>query len=158
GETGYAELRLARPIVAAWGQRYILRRSSPPLTVAGGVILDPGIDPRRRIPDLAARAAPLETGDDETRLGVLLAERDEIDSSPLASAWKAGVAPAHYPALVAKLKSAGTLIPIGPRDSKRMVHRSRVDAVAAAVEKRIRLELQAHQPRRALPRPLLQTA
>jgi selenocysteine-specific elongation factor len=94
----------------------------------------------------------------ETRLGAHLAERDEIDSSPLTSAWKVGVPPAHYPALIATLKSAGTLVPIGPRDSKRMVHRSRLDAIAAAVEKRIRLELEAHQPRRALPRPLLQTA
>jgi selenocysteine-specific elongation factor len=158
GENGYAELRLAKPVVAAWGQRFILRRSSPPLTVAGGTVLDPGIDPRRRIPDLAARAAPLETSDDETRLGALLAERDEIDSSPLASAWKVGLAPAQYPALVARLKSAGILIPIGPRDSKRIVHRSRLAAVAAAVEKRIRLELQVQQPRRALPRSLLRTA
>src|SRR5260370_10233624 len=39
-----------------------------------------------------------------------------------------------------------------------MVHRSRLAAIAAAVEKRIRLERAAHQPRRALPRPLLQTA
>ncbi|MGE5194839.1 MAG: selenocysteine-specific translation elongation factor [Deltaproteobacteria bacterium] len=158
GETGYAELRLAKPIVAAWGQRYILRRASPPLTVAGGVILDPGIDPRRRIPDLAARAAPLESADDEARLAAFVAERDQIDSSPLVPAWKVGISPARYAGLLAKLSAQGVLIPLGPRDSKRLVHRSRLDAVAAAVEKRIRLELQAHQPRRALPRRVLQTA
>src|SRR5262249_19113669 len=157
GEFGYAELRLAKPIVAAWGQRYILRRSSPPLTIAGGTIVDPGIEPRRRIPDLVARAVPFATTDDEVRLGAFLSERDEIDSSPLAAAWKAGIPPAKYAALVANLKSSGVLVPIGPRDSKRMVHGSRLEAIAAAVEKRIRLELQAHQPRRALPRALLRT-
>src|SRR5262249_56948587 len=93
GGIGYAELRLAKPIVAAWGQRFILRRSSPPLTVAGGTVLDPGIEPRRRIPDLVARAVPLETSDDEARLGAFLAQSDKIDSSPLAAAVQAGVAP-----------------------------------------------------------------
>src|SRR5262249_56536293 len=73
GEIGYAELRLAKPIVAAWGQRFILRRSSPPLTVAGGTALDPGIDPRRRIPALGSRAGPLETFESEAPHAALLA-------------------------------------------------------------------------------------
>jgi selenocysteine-specific elongation factor len=158
GETGYAELRLAKPVVAAWGQPYILRRVSPPLTIAGGTILDPGIDLRRRIPDLAARAAPLELADEESRLAAYLAERDEIDSSRLVATWKVGVSPARYAGLLTRLSAQGVLIPVGTRDSKRLVHRGRLEAVAAAVDKRIRLELQAHQPRRALPRPFLQTA
>ena len=65
GETGFAELRVAEPVVAAWGQRFILRRQSPPLTVAGGIVLDPAIEVRARIPDLAARGAPLDTADEE---------------------------------------------------------------------------------------------
>jgi selenocysteine-specific elongation factor len=158
GETGYAELRLARPIVAVWGQRFILRRASPALTVAGGRVLDPGVDTRRRIPDLAARAAPLETVDDEARLAAFLAERDEIDSSPLGAAWKVGVSPARYAELIARLTATGVLIPVGPRESKRVVHRGRLEAIAASVLKRIRVELQSHQPRRALPRRLFQTA
>jgi selenocysteine-specific elongation factor len=158
GEQGYAELRLAKPIVAAWGQRFILRRASPSLTVAGGVILDPGIDPRRRIPDLAGRAGPLDSADEEARLAAYLAERNEIDASPLGAAWKVGVPPARYAALVAQLSAAGILVPIGARDSKRLVHRRRLESLMAAVMKRIRLELQAHQPRRALPRRMLQTA
>jgi selenocysteine-specific elongation factor len=158
GETGYAELRLAKAIVAVWGQRFILRRASPALTVAGGRVLDPGVDARRRIPDLAARAMPLETADDEARLAAFLAERDEIDSSPLTAVWKVGISPERYAELVARLTAAGVLIPVGPRESKRVVHRGRLEALAAAVLKRIRLELQSHQPRRALPRRLFQTA
>jgi selenocysteine-specific elongation factor len=158
GQSGYAELRLARPVVAVWGQRFILRRASPALTVAGGRVLDPGVDARRRIPDLAARAVPLETADDEDRLAAFLAERDEIDSSPLVAAWKVGISPARYTQLVARLTAAGVLIPIGPRESKRVVHRGRLEALAGTVLKRIRLELQSHQPRRALPRRLFQTA
>jgi selenocysteine-specific elongation factor len=41
GGEGLAEIRLAEPIVAVRGDRVILRRPSPPLTLGGGVILDP---------------------------------------------------------------------------------------------------------------------
>ena len=41
GERVYAELRLSEDIVAAHAQRFILRRVSPALTVAGGRVLDP---------------------------------------------------------------------------------------------------------------------
>jgi selenocysteine-specific elongation factor len=40
GETGVAQLRLEAPIVAARGDRFILRRYSPLETIAGGLVLD----------------------------------------------------------------------------------------------------------------------
>ena len=40
GERGLAQLRLEGPIVAARGDRFILRRFSPLETIAGGVVLD----------------------------------------------------------------------------------------------------------------------
>src|SRR5204862_8090171 len=96
GETGFAELRVAAPIVASWGQRFILRRQSPPLTVAGGVVLDPALDRRVRIPDLEAWGAPLDTPDEESRLSALLAKRDDVDLAPGLAAWKAGISPGRY--------------------------------------------------------------
>ena len=45
GETGWVQLRLARPIAALKGDRFIVRRPSPSITVGGGVIVDPS--PRR---------------------------------------------------------------------------------------------------------------
>jgi selenocysteine-specific elongation factor len=158
GETGFAELRLARPVVAAWGQRFILRRPSPALTVAGGVVLDPAIEPRRRIADLGASAAPLDAADEETRLAAFLAGQDAIDTTPLAAARKAGIGPRRYAALVAHLAAGGVLISIGAGGSSRMVHKGRLEALAGAVLKRVRAEIAAHQPRRALPRQALRTA
>jgi selenocysteine-specific elongation factor len=158
GETGFAELRLARSVVAAWGQRFILRRSSPALTVAGGVVLDPAIEPRRRITDLAACAAPLEAPGDEARLAAFLAGQDTIGSAPLVAAQKAGISPGRYAALVAQLAARGLLIPIGAAGSSRMVHKSRLETLAGAVLKRVRAEIAAQQPRRALPRQVLRTA
>jgi selenocysteine-specific elongation factor len=41
GELGYLQLLLAEPIVARFGDHYILRRPSPPATLAGGRVVDP---------------------------------------------------------------------------------------------------------------------
>lgn len=40
GSSGFAQIRLERPVVALHGDRFILRRYSPPTTIGGGRILD----------------------------------------------------------------------------------------------------------------------
>ncbi len=59
GESGWAQLRLARPIVAARGDRFILRSPSPSMTLGGGVVVEPVARRHRR--EDAAVAARLET-------------------------------------------------------------------------------------------------
>jgi selenocysteine-specific elongation factor len=46
GESGWAQLVLAEPVVVVKGDRFVLRRPSPGATIGGGVIVDP--QPRRR--------------------------------------------------------------------------------------------------------------
>ena len=41
GEEGFAQLRLEAPLVAAAGDRLILRQVAPPDTIGGGVVVDP---------------------------------------------------------------------------------------------------------------------
>jgi selenocysteine-specific elongation factor len=41
GETGWLQLDLHQPVVAVRGDRYILRRPSPPETLGGGTVMDP---------------------------------------------------------------------------------------------------------------------
>src|SRR5207253_1597682 len=88
GDKGYAELRLPEPVVAEYGRRFILRRRSPMRTIGGGVILDPFVEPRRRIKDLQAFGAARDTTDSLQRLSQYLAECDVVDSSALAAAWR----------------------------------------------------------------------
>ncbi len=45
GETGWVQLYLERPIAVAAGDRFVLRTPSPPMTIAGGTILD--VAPRK---------------------------------------------------------------------------------------------------------------
>ncbi|TAN22944.1 MAG: selenocysteine-specific translation elongation factor [Acidobacteria bacterium] len=54
----YAQLRLVEPVVAAPGDRLILRQLSPAATLAGGVVLDPA-PPRYRRADYAGAARHL---------------------------------------------------------------------------------------------------
>jgi selenocysteine-specific elongation factor len=48
GESAFAQLRLARPVLLLNGDPFVLRSSSPTATVAGGRILDPSPPGRRR--------------------------------------------------------------------------------------------------------------
>jgi selenocysteine-specific elongation factor len=48
GESCYCQLRLEEPAVALSGDRYIVRRFSPVITIGGGTILDPSPLRRRR--------------------------------------------------------------------------------------------------------------
>lgn len=41
GASGFAQLRVESPVIAAAGERFILRSYSPSLTIAGGEVLDP---------------------------------------------------------------------------------------------------------------------
>lgn len=65
GEESWVQIRLDRSVVAAPGDRYIIRRASPAETIGGGVILDtaPGRRWKRHRPEVIARFATLAGGD-----------------------------------------------------------------------------------------------
>lgn len=51
GESGWLQLLLPEPLVVRWGDRYILRRPSPPITIGGGRVADPHPDRKYRLRD-----------------------------------------------------------------------------------------------------------
>ncbi len=57
GGSAFAQLRLEAPVVAAAGDRFVIRRYSPATTIGGGVILDPHLGKLSR----GTRAEILET-------------------------------------------------------------------------------------------------
>ena len=59
----FHQLRLERPLVAARGDRLVLRRIAPPDTLGGGVVLDPHARKHGPSRDALARLAALERGD-----------------------------------------------------------------------------------------------
>ena len=77
GGAAYAQLRLQRPLFALYGDRFILRRNSPPVTIGGGVILDHLPQKRVRRSDGPAlqRLQKLEHASPSERLAVAVARK-----------------------------------------------------------------------------------
>jgi selenocysteine-specific elongation factor len=73
GETGWAQLRLARPLALVRGDRFILRIPSPGATIGGGIVVDPWAHRHRRHdPAALARLEQLaETAPEEVVLATL---------------------------------------------------------------------------------------
>jgi selenocysteine-specific elongation factor len=58
----YFQLRLERPLLAADGDRLVIRRIAPPDTLGGGVVLDAGARRHGPRPETLARLARIEAG------------------------------------------------------------------------------------------------
>jgi selenocysteine-specific elongation factor len=158
GQRGFAELRLSEPIVAAWGQRFILRRISPAMTIGGGTVLDPSIPDLRRIRDIEAIAEQLVSDEPSHRLSVFLAQQDAIDSTNLRIASCVGVMPNVLIDLLAELKQNKSIVEIGERDRRFEIHKDRLAGLCKSVLRTIHEEVVKNHPRRSLPRPTLMTA
>ena len=64
GDEALAQLRLESPVVAAWGDRFVIRRYSPPVTIGGGQVLESHPRKRKSADDaLEAQRQSLKTGD-----------------------------------------------------------------------------------------------
>ena len=153
GQTGFVELRLQRPVVAAWGQRFILRRLSPEQTVAGGIVLDPAVSPAVRLANSEEQGRWRRDPQPQTRLSTWFLHRGVFEPDPVAAAWNLGIDPSQFPDLFAQLQASGELVPLPGNGG--WVHRDHLATLAAAMVRRIRSTVAAHQPRRSLPRPIL---
>jgi selenocysteine-specific elongation factor len=134
GESGFAHLKLDRPMVLFPGDRFILRQYSPVITIGGGRVLDAGdppirIDRDQRLPFLQAiaNASPREA---------LLARvnRRWIFGLTVAEAVaETGWLPGRVQQLAAELKQAGEIAIFGSvLITGRWLERVRQDILAIA--------------------------
>ncbi len=109
GETAWIQLVCAEPVVAAKGQRFILRRPSPGATLGGGVVVDP--QPKRRYRQQEAGvAARLEIVARGTPGEVLAQALDALGPAALKDGIaKAGLEAAAAAAAVQELRAADEL-------------------------------------------------
>ncbi len=108
GAEGLVELRLARPVVAVRGDRFIVRRPSPPATIGGGEILDPQW--RRRRGDTLAEAGERLAGTTADALRLWVAEAGEAGAAAAPLARRLGVEPAAVEAQLEGLAAAGRIL------------------------------------------------
>ena len=133
GNSAVGQIRLERPIVAARGDPFVIRRYSPMLTIGVGDVVDP--HPPRRRRDTSSVAAILQAavaGPDE-RVEQLLREvgRDGISAEELAR--KIGVGGTQEDEVVARLTMAERLLSIRGR----LFHARIADDLATAVEREV---------------------
>jgi selenocysteine-specific elongation factor len=88
GEVGLAELRLEGAVVAARGDRFIVRRPSPAATLGGGRVLD--AQGERRRGERLRRALKALVGDDLDALALWAEERGEAGLEAAAAARRLG--------------------------------------------------------------------
>ena len=108
--SAFARVRLESPAVLTRGDRFIVRAYSPPVTIGGGVVLDP-LPPRGGIRTAAARErfVRLDPGnaDRDAALVEFIAERGGHGLSKTALISRAGLAPDEAAAAVHRLIAAG---------------------------------------------------
>ncbi|HJZ76428.1 MAG TPA: selenocysteine-specific translation elongation factor [Vicinamibacterales bacterium] len=142
GSRGYVRLRLESPAVLARGDRYILRAYSPPITIAGGLILDPR-PPRTAIRSVAAveRLRQLDfdpsAGDaaaaDQLALAAMLDEAGPAGLPLDAVVSRAGVESGEVAARVSALVAARKAVRAGDSLVAAAVFTRLKDAVLAEV-------------------------
>lgn len=127
GGEGWVQLRLAEPVVAATGDRIVVRRPSPPETLGGGAVADTSGERFRRRSDaldvLTRRSAP-------TAAARLLAALDVPRTADEAAA-RAGLDHAERDAAVRELTGRGDAVDVGGP----LLSRDAFEALAVRVER-----------------------
>jgi selenocysteine-specific elongation factor len=134
GERGFARLRLEGPAVLTRGDRFVLRQYSPPVTIGGGLVLDPA--PARspiRTPGAAERFRRL-SGSDRDAAMVFVAERRASGIARGRLASRAGLAESALKTTVDALVEDGRIVLAGDElfdlSVVRALEQRLVDAVA----------------------------
>ncbi|HEX6900680.1 MAG TPA: selenocysteine-specific translation elongation factor [Thermoanaerobaculia bacterium] len=129
GETGPVEIRLQSPVSALRGDRYILRRPSPPATLGGGEILDPRW--RRHRGTILQQALGALQKDFPAALAFWTQEAGERGIEAPELARRLGLPPARVAEQLAKLAKAQKLIEVseGPGRGRRWLSPAAVQRV-----------------------------
>lgn len=135
GESSPGQLFVSEPVVAVFGQPFILREESPAETLGGGRILQPQARRiRRRDKDAVARLVRLSESDVDDRLAAVLSFEGLNPSTDRDLCRLAGLSESELAGAIERLAAAGTLVelPLGTRRNVRVLNE-----VAAALEDRV---------------------
>jgi len=75
GTQGFVQVRLEKPLVAARGDRFVIRTYSPMLTIGGGIVLEPhAVRHKRFVPAVIEHLQSLSKGDPTEKVLAILAQ------------------------------------------------------------------------------------
>jgi selenocysteine-specific elongation factor len=147
GERGPAQLFLAEPVTAAWGQPFVLRDSSAEHTLGGGQVVQPTAGKvRRRHIEAIEQIERLWSESAEVRARAVAWFAGYGGFAPADLVRAAGVAPDRAGPLLGELVAAGALAELGPAPNRRVfVHADRVEELEARILT-VLAELHAEHP------------
>mgnify|MGYP000567453555 CR=1 FL=1 len=150
----FGQLRVAQPIVAAWGQHFILRDEAATRTLGGGRVLRPTA--RRwsaRHPPRPEALRWLRDGSPRQRLETVI---HEAGWQVLNECWlsaEAGLADQEdVTRTLRSLRDQGLLVQLETASQRMVVHREVLDTLKMDLERRLRAYLQANPRTPGLPR------
>jgi selenocysteine-specific elongation factor len=133
GGSAFAQVRTERPVAALPGDRFILRRQSPPMTIGGGTVLHNAPPKLRRMaPETRRRYERLASPDPSERLRMLV---EEAGPAGCDAAWlrsRTGVAFSATSPPMADLVRGGAIVAL-PTAPMRFVARAEVETLRRAV-------------------------
>lgn len=112
GESGWIQLHLERPTIAIRGDRFILRRASPPETIGGGIVIDahPPKRWRRFRPEIIAQLELKRFGSLSEQLTQIANVSEPIKDTQLQQ--RSGLSQTQFDTALAEARQNGWIIPI----------------------------------------------
>ncbi len=159
GETGWVQLRLAEPVPLVKGDRFIIRRPSPPATVGGGLVVDPhpGRKHRRFRPEVLSRLETLAHGTPAEVALETLEREGPLTGRDLAQA--SGLGREVWPALDELIAAEQVVIlapqPGGHLSNQVLISRSGWTALLERMEQELRAYHRRYPLRPGIPREAL---
>jgi selenocysteine-specific elongation factor len=160
GVAQLGQLFAALPVVAVYGQPFVLRAESPPATLGGGRVIWPRPRRyRRRDQAVINRLIRLRSSDPLERLRAALSFLGLEPWTERRLCALAGVPPDRVASSLASLEASGALVelPLGPRRTVRVLAETAADLEDRALRALARLHA-AHPRQSALPRARLAAA
>jgi selenocysteine-specific elongation factor len=123
GESGWAQIRLAQPTAALAGDRFVIRRFSPVITIGGGTIVDNRPPRREKFERRRERLEALESNDLERIITTLASEaRFELELAAVVS--RSGANESELREALDAVVASGAAWSISEKP-RRIVHRER---------------------------------
>ncbi len=149
GASGYAVLRCKTPLVAEYGQPFVVRQLSPAATVGGGVILAPTLQPQHKLTRCLAIAKPLASDDPATRVAAYVELHGETSFDEHCESWL-GLTLAQVEAVVPQLVKRRELVAtVGAHPL--YVTAAKFQQLKELLLKRCRSELERRKPASQVP-------
>jgi selenocysteine-specific elongation factor len=156
GQMAFAVVRCAAPIVAEYGQPFVLRQLSPASTIGGGRIIGPALKPTDRLNRCLAAAPSLASADAQSRLAAFIDLRREASLDAASESW-VGLTPQECERVVERLIERKEVV-LTAGSPPRLVSARRFNRLKERMLYYCRTELERRRPASQVPLSVILSA